>query len=150
MAGRETFLQRLGIYAEQKRILICLSKRRSIFREELKLPCCLLCMFMLQSCRACDSHLLLLPMHEAEEISLKDNSSFLINNSGDRQKKNNGQVPVGLLCFSLLTSADPQVLCCCQIKGWLYFSQHRSSQIFPASCCSRRLSPTRDAVKPAL
>lgn len=44
-------------------------------------------MFMLQSCRACDSHLLLLPMHEAEEISLKDNSSFLINNSGDRQKK---------------------------------------------------------------
>lgn len=50
------------------------------------MPCCLLCMSMLQSCRACDPCLLLLPMHEAERISLKDNSPFLINNSGDRQK----------------------------------------------------------------
>lgn len=81
------FLQRLGIYVEQKRILICLGKRRNIFRDVLKSLLFFVVYFVSLSCGACDSCHLQLPLHEAEEISLKDKYFFfLINDSRDRKK----------------------------------------------------------------
>lgn len=72
------FLQRPAIYVEQKRILICLRKRSSIFRDVLKSLSFLVVYFVSLSCGACDSCHLRLPMHEAEEISLKDDYYFFI------------------------------------------------------------------------
>lgn len=79
------FLQRLGLYVEQKRILICLSQSNIIFRDvpESLLFFVVYCVSL--SCVACDSCHLQLPIHDGEEISLKDN--FLINDSKDRKKK---------------------------------------------------------------
>lgn len=85
------FLQRPGIYVEQKRILICLGKRRNIFRDVLKSLLFFVVYFVSLSCGACDSCHLQLPLHEAEEISLKDKYYYFFLIAGTEKKPTVGK-----------------------------------------------------------
>jgi len=94
------FLQRLGIYVEQKRIFICLGRRSSsIFRGVLKGLLLLLVVYVVSLyCGAGDSCRLQIAVHEPEEIILKDNYLIFFQSMiGGTKKPSNEQVLVGPL-----------------------------------------------------